>query len=510
MGISRIVEFVIMFTVFIVIVTAFYSLASIWLRPPIVDYAQEEAMRVSEVLIGNPGCMDSNNSKTNWEEYPAYYKDAPNIDTNMTSLGFAKDKNSYGVLSMSKILGMGKITYPKARTLLGLSPGQNFNISFQIIENETKIYWGADYTDAKNVGMYKRIVAVYNPINNSYTSAKLTICIFDGGSYDESIKINEIMYDPPDPLSDEKHEWVELHNPTSMAINLTNWSIGNKQPDESVGWAKLKGEDDNDVGLRGAIIPANGYGIIYDNWSISDVKKNFTHNPDAVWLKQFDSNPAVNDDIAGYLLYNGGDTIVLKNKYYDTVDSVTYLPGWGGNGNGESLEKINPLGASNDPTNWGNSTTNGKNGTLGRRNSISDFSNPNLGNLISIGPDRCNVSCVAGTNASFNITVMNNGNINDTIIISNVSGWNVNITYLSGGTANWTNPDGTIGVNLSAINRTTNISHVYATLMVNVTIPATANPGNQNIAIIIAVSEKYSKTYNYTVFDTTSLLTKVS
>ena len=105
---------------------------------------------------------------------------------------------------------------------------------------------------------------------------------------------------------------------------------------------------------------------------------------------------------------------------------------------------------------------------------------------------------------------MNNGNINDTIIISNVSGWNVNITYLSGGTANWTNPDGTIVVNLSAINRTTNISHVYATLMVNVTIPATANPGNQNIAIIIAVSEKYSKTYNYTVFDTTSLLTKVS
>ena len=50
-GISRIVEFVIMFTVFIVIVTAFYSLASIWLRPPIVNYNQEEAMSSGKPVI---------------------------------------------------------------------------------------------------------------------------------------------------------------------------------------------------------------------------------------------------------------------------------------------------------------------------------------------------------------------------------------------------------------------------------------------------------------------------
>jgi len=496
MGISRIVEFVIMFTVFIVIVTAFYSLANIWLRPPIVDYNQEEAMRISEVLINNPGCMDSNNSKTNWEDYPAYYKNAPNIDTNMTSLGFAKNKNSYGVLSMSKILGMGKITYSKARKMLALSPGQNFNISFQIIGNETKIYWGADYTNAKNVGLYKRIVAVYNPIDNNYTSAKLTVRIFDGGKINESILINEIMYAPPG--EDEPNEWIELYNPTNMAVNLSDWLIGNKGEATDMSWAKLEGTDDDDVGLRGAIIPANGFGIIYSNHRINDVKKNFTNNPDAVWLHQQPPTVGIDNRIAGRML-SDENSLVLKNKYYDIVDDVTYSSSTGGKDNNETIER--------NETGWFESNTGGKGGTLGRRNSISDFSNPNLGNLISVGPDRRNISCVAGTNASFNITVMNNGNINDTITISNISelGWNVSIVWLSGGTVNWTNPDGTIGVNLSAINRTTTVSHIYAKLRVNITIPTTAKAGEQNIAIVIAKSSEYSM-----VFDIASILMKVS
>ena len=507
-GISRIVEFVIMFTVFIVIVTAFYSLANIWLRPPIVDYNQEEAMRISEVLINNPGCMDSNNSKTNWEDYPAYYKDAPNIDTNMTSLGFAKNKNSYGVLSMSKILGMGKITYSKARKMLALSPGQNFNISFQITGNETKTFWGADYSNAKNVGIYKRIVAVYNPINNSYTSAKLTICIFDGGFYDESIKINEIMYDPL--TAEPQNEWVELYNPTSMAIDMYWWSIF-----DGLNWNWLDGaiKDEypyNVVGYRGTIIPSNGYAIVYNN--LESVYKNFSaHNPDAVWLTRKNSTGGVTG--ISFSLDNTGDTVLLRNRYYDEVDRVEYLSGWsegGANGNNESLEKCNPF-RENVDGNWNDSCTGyppeGKGGTLGRRNSISDFSNPNLGNLISVGPDRRNISCVAGTNASFNITVMNNGNINDTITISNISelGWNVSIVWLSGGTVNWTNPDGTIGVNLSAINRTTTVSHIYAKLRVNITIPTTAKAGEQNIAIVIAKSSEYSM-----VFDIASILMKVS
>ncbi|MCG2718253.1 MAG: lamin tail domain-containing protein [Nanoarchaeota archaeon] len=441
-------------------------------------------MRISEVLINNPGYID--NEKTNWEEYPAYYKeDAPDIDTNMTGLGFAKDKNSYGVLSMSKITAMGKITYPKARTLLALSPGQNFNISFQIIGNETKTYWGADYTNAKNVGMYKRIVLVYDSMDNEnpYKPARLTICFFDSGLYDEKIVINEIMYNP---VAGGDNEWIELYNPTSMAIDVTEWIISEGSPSSVI---KLKGVEDDDIGLRGAVIPSNGYAVFCN--STRSVYKNFTFGTDAVWFTYI-GTPLSNLDDAG-------DTITLKNKYYDTVDSVTYSSSWGGNGNNETLER--------NETGWFQSNTNGKNGTLGRRNSISDFSNPSLGNLISVGPDRYSNVTAGIQYVLYNITVMNNGNINDTITISNISelGWNVSIVWLSGGTANWTNPDGTIAVNL---NLTDNIFHIYATLRVNITIPDTFS-GDQSIAIVTAVSEKYSMAYNYTVFDTVSLLTKI-
>lgn len=508
-GISRIVEFVIMFTVFIVIVTAFYSLANIWLRAPIVDYNQEEAMRISEVLINNPGSMDNNNSKINWEDYPAYYNDAPDIDTNMISLGFAKDKSSYGVLSMSKIFGMGKITYPKARTLLGLSAGKNFNITIEsinntkIIGNETKIYWGADYTSAKNVGMYKRIVLIYDSMDNEtpYKSARLTICLFDGGVYDEKIVINEIMYAPPG--DDEPNEWIELYNPTSMAIDVDEWRIGNKNPDpEGTTWGRLKSIDsDKEIGLRGSIIVSNGFAVIPS--TVSNVKKNFTYNPDGVWLRQLDESGTTVSRIAGRLLEDL-DTLILKNRYWDTVDEVNYTGVSGSKDTNESLERISPLDDS-----WYNSSTGFKGGTLGRRNSISDFSNPNLGNLISVGPGRYDTGA---SYVLYNITVMNNGNITDTITISNISelGWNVSITVLEGGINYTYKDDGTIEANLSAINLCTNVNETYLRLEVNVTIPTGISSGTQNIAIIIAVSEKYSIAYNYTVFDTVSILTKVS
>ena len=488
-GISRIVEFVIMFTVFIVIVTAFYSLANIWLRPPIVDYNQEEAMRISEVLINNPGCMDNNNSKINWEDYPAYYKNATNIDTNMTSLGFAKDKNSYGILSMGKILGMKKITYSKAREILALSPGQNFNITIEslnntkIIGNETKTCWGADYTDAKNVGMYKRVVTVYNPINNNYVPARLTICLFDGGKINESIVINEIMYNPPG--DDTGNEWVELYNPTSMAINVTGWRLGR---DGDSNWMILKGIDESsypsDIRFRGAVIPSNGFAVVPR--TISDVYKNFTHNPEVIWLtKETGTQP--NE------LNNGEGTVILKNRYYDTVDSVPYKALWGGGENNETLERINPW-----EKNLNESKTGGKGGTLGRRNTVSVF-----GNLISICPDRYGKNETDKKYVKYNITVMNNGNENLTIVLSNMSKANVTVTinWTKGGISHW---DTNHTVILAAINKTDNISEIYAEFEVNITTEGISS-GTIFPTVIFAVNE--SNTYQT---DDCGLITIVS
>ena len=68
-------------------------------------------------------------------------------------------------------------------------------------------------------------------------------------------------------------------------------------------------------------------------------------------------------------LNNTGDNVVLKDFNNIHIDSVSYLPNWGGNINGKSLERIFVDGLSNNSTNWGSSVSLDK-ATPGKINSI--------------------------------------------------------------------------------------------------------------------------------------------
>ena len=72
----------------------------------------------------------------------------------------------------------------------------------------------------------------------------------------------------------------------------------------------------------------------------------------------------VGDNKIGNGLANGGDTVAITDGS-TTVDSVTYDNTWGGDGDGTSLERIDPQGPSNDQTNW---TSGPQNGTPGSAN----------------------------------------------------------------------------------------------------------------------------------------------
>lgn len=370
-GISRIVEFVIMFTVFLVIVTSFYSLVNIWTRPPIVNYNQEEAMRVSEVMIGNPGYLK--NESADWEECNATV-----LNSNLTSLGFAVDNNSYGVLSMKKIIAMRNLTYKKAKQVMALDY-LNFNITFRYFngsimlsnktDNKTTLTFGVNFGDNATVS-WKRIVNIVN-LTGKYENATLTVYLSKHGRFDESVVINEIMYDPPE-AGDNFNEFVELYNSANMAVNLSGWIIED-----------LLETDYTDYLLEynnmGRILSAHNYALIVDNeTSVISVSENFTVSPNVLWL----TTPKDEIEYAiGGGLDNPGDTITLRNKYYDCVDKVSYESSWGidkdvdnddANGKNESLEKKNSLGP-NTEENWSESrvypTTVG--GTPGRKNSIS-------------------------------------------------------------------------------------------------------------------------------------------
>ncbi len=71
---------------------------------------------------------------------------------------------------------------------------------------------------------------------------------------------------------------------------------------------------------------------------------------------------SVDDDRIGSGLANNNGTIVVTDGSA-TVDSVTYDDGWGGDGNGKSLARIDPQGGSNDPDNWQEGPVNGTPGS---------------------------------------------------------------------------------------------------------------------------------------------------
>jgi len=71
---------------------------------------------------------------------------------------------------------------------------------------------------------------------------------------------------------------------------------------------------------------------------------------------------SIDDDKIGNQLINNGDTVAITDGSA-TVDSVTYDNSWGGDGDGTSLERIDPQGSSNDEDNWQSGPQNGTPGS---------------------------------------------------------------------------------------------------------------------------------------------------
>jgi len=150
------------------------------------------------------------------------------------------------------------------------------------------------------------------------------------------IVINEIMYNGPESGAD--NEWIELYNTTGSAITLdSSWGITDGE-----GTYLFEGID----------IDADGFLTIMVN----------VH--DSV---PFPFTPDIDATLCGIGLSNSGEEINLLEGMVE-IDGVDYDDDWGADGDGPSLERIDPLGPSNSEMNWGPSTPDG--GTPGVENSI--------------------------------------------------------------------------------------------------------------------------------------------
>lgn len=153
-----------------------------------------------------------------------------------------------------------------------------------------------------------------------------------------TVVINEIMYSP---LSNQP-EWIEILNLSFWPINLSKWSVSDSDTGKRVKF-----------GSHSNLAP-NGFFVLAEDSSILDF-----FNPPFGSVSVSRKLPSFNNDFDSVVLYDPSDVI---------MDRVDYNKDWGGD-SGISLEKINPVLASNDSTNWSSSVSI-PGGTPGERNSI--------------------------------------------------------------------------------------------------------------------------------------------
>jgi hypothetical protein len=158
-----------------------------------------------------------------------------------------------------------------------------------------------------------------------------------------SVVFSEIYYNAPG--TDTGHEWIEVYNNGTVAVDLTKWRFVDNEKQHF-----LKNTTE-----EGTIDPEE-YAVIADD---SDIF--LADYPDYIGLL-FDSS-----FYSG--LSNSAEALVLlAGKDGEISDSVTYNSSWGGDGNGFSLEKID-LSGPNTQENWNQSVS--EKGTPGAKNSIS-------------------------------------------------------------------------------------------------------------------------------------------
>ena len=131
-----------------------------------------------------------------------------------------------------------------------------------------------------------------------------------------SIVINEIMYAPKAP----EQEWLEFYNTSGSNIDLSNFKI-----ETHGGSTKIK---------SGASIDPQDFAVICKDSSVSK-----SHYPVKNLIVQ--SIPSLN---------NSGDWIAIYDSLGNLIDSVNYVPSYGGS-DGRSLERVDYL-AGSDSTNW--------------------------------------------------------------------------------------------------------------------------------------------------------------
>lgn len=227
-GLTAVIEFLSAFTLFLMILTAFLSLAQLEMgsNDTSVDRIDRAAYNGLDRMTSNSGwyvpftesSLDYNNSTTDWHRI-----DAQGLSQGIVQVGLVLD----GKIDFDRIAALSNITEDSLLTGLGIDNGFSLYIQIKIIESDNtsrvdlNLFEGGTPRNSAEISSSASVT-----FQEGNEKIQLILEIHDGGRKSNQLYITEIS---PRSVSGNP-EWIEVLNPNDFAISLEGWSFSHISP----------------------------------------------------------------------------------------------------------------------------------------------------------------------------------------------------------------------------------------------------------------------------------------
>ena len=222
-ALTAVIEFLSAFTLFLMILTAFLSLAQLQMgsNDPNVDRIDRSAVQGLDRLTSDGGWfvpmgeggLDYANSTSEWHLF-----DVLELNDGRVQTGLVKD----GILDHQRIHALRNVSEESMALGLGLDVGYTLFLSIEVIESNNSSRIGFEVFTG---GAERSTASASSTASRQFSQdGEILQVIFEvhkGGDKNNDLFLTEVMVRP----INSGPEWIEIYNPNDFALSLYGWSL---------------------------------------------------------------------------------------------------------------------------------------------------------------------------------------------------------------------------------------------------------------------------------------------
>ena len=221
---TAVIEFLSAFILFLMLVTAFLSLAQLQLGPntPDIDRLERSAVEAMDKLTGSEGyhipfengIKDPENATLDW-----HLLSPEELNSGALIPGLLSER---GRLSISKVAALKSITEDTFSKGLGLNEDYDVRLLVRIEDSSNTSRIGELlFDDGTSRNNSFSSVSISRTMHMADEIVLVSLEVHLGAGFTDRLIMSEIMIEP----ASGGPEWIEFYNPDQFAVNLSGWSI---------------------------------------------------------------------------------------------------------------------------------------------------------------------------------------------------------------------------------------------------------------------------------------------